>query len=305
MNLPEFVNSPITARPAHLERSIPSSRLIDLYQRQFGYDASRFFQGVPDVGVYLCDTGYRFYFPFSMVGDESLYRCLEQFEWNYKEDKWEHGAALVYIQPRSRVLDVGCGAGNFLAKAKTKGASPSGIELNKSAAGIAQNKGIHIHDELIGQHTHVDHYDVVTSFQVLEHVPDPLQFIEGCVRVLRPGGTLIIGVPNDDSFLRLDPDAVLNQPPHHMGLWNRRSLTTLAEIVGLQIQGFEIEPLAETAWYQAVIETTYLKPWQRRLFQRLGFGRAFAKYVEENAHTIAGHSIMAIYRKPEGPTSAR
>jgi 2-polyprenyl-3-methyl-5-hydroxy-6-metoxy-1,4-benzoquinol methylase len=222
---------------------------------------------------------------------------LETFEWNYKEDKWEHDTALARIQPGDRVLDVGCGEGNFLLKAQGKGAVTCGIELNKGAAAVAERKGIRVCEELLRDHRVADLYDVVTSFQVLEHVVDPLAFIRDCVGVLRDEGMLIIGVPNNDGFLRLDPENVLNQPPHHMGLWNRASLSALPAMVGLEIVGFEIEPLIETGWYQSVIERRYLRSWRRRLFYRLGYSTMLASYIRENAHTIAGHTIMAIYRK--------
>ncbi len=227
-----------------------------------------------------------------------MYRALEKFDWNYKENKWEHHAALPFVKAGDRLLDVGCGEGNFLAKTQAIGAVASGIELNRQAAGIARARGIEVHEELLSSHAPAQLYDVVTSFQVLEHVTDPLGFVKDAVRVLRPGGTLVIGVPNDDGFLRLDADAVLNQPPHHMGLWNRKSLTSLAELVGVHPVAFEIEPLEEHHWYQSVIEKTYLTAFQRRVFHRLGFAKAFARYVAENAHTIAGHSIIAIYKKP-------
>jgi 2-polyprenyl-3-methyl-5-hydroxy-6-metoxy-1,4-benzoquinol methylase len=297
VQLPQYVKSPLTDKDARLLQQIPSSRLVKSYSERFGYDAQHCFADVPEVGLYGCDTGFEFYYPFSLVGPESLYRCLESFEWNYKEDKWEHEAALPYVQSGEKVLDVGCGEGNFLAKAQKKGAVAFGIELNKKAAEIAKGKGLNIHEELINDHGRDGFYDTVTSFQVLEHVADPLAFIRGCIRLLRPGGTLVIGVPNNDSFLRLDANNVLNQPPHHMGLWNRKSLSALATISDLKIKAFETEPLFEHGWYQAVMETRYLGPWQRRLFHRLGFAKMFAKYVRENAHTIAGHTIMAVYEK--------
>jgi 2-polyprenyl-3-methyl-5-hydroxy-6-metoxy-1,4-benzoquinol methylase len=252
---------------------------------------------LPTIGVYQCDTGFCFYYPFSIAGDESLYRCLEQFDWNYKQDKWEYDTALSFILSGNKVLDVGCGEGNFLVKARTRGATVSGIELNKQAAQIARSKDIHIYEELLDSHQPNEPYDVITSFQVLEHIADPLSFIQSCVKVLRPGGTLVIGVPNNDSFLRLDPDNWLNQPPHHMGMWNRKSLTALAQITDLDVKAFETEPLAETDWYQAVMERRYLGNWQRRIYFRLGFAKAFKRYVLENAATIAGHTILAVYRK--------
>lgn len=297
MQLPESVKSPLTGKDAPLVHVIPSSRLVKGYRKQFGYHAEQCFVDIPEVGLYGCDTGFAFYYPFSLVGTESLYRCLESFEWNYKEDKWEHEAALPHIQIGEKVLDVGCGEGNFLAKVQRKGAIAFGIELNKKAAKIAMGKGLHIYEELLDNHALDSFYDTVTSFQVLEHVADPLAFVRGCIRLLRPGGTLVIGVPNNDSFLRLDPNNFLNQPPHHMGLWNRKGLAALATITELKIKAFETEPLFEHGWYQSVIENHYLRPWQRRLFHRLGFAGMFAQYVRENAHTIAGHTIMAIYQK--------
>jgi 2-polyprenyl-3-methyl-5-hydroxy-6-metoxy-1,4-benzoquinol methylase len=187
-----------------------------------------------------------------------------------------------------------------LVKARARGAVVSGIELNRQAAQIARGKNCHIHEELLDSHQPGDQYDVVTSFQVLEHVADPLSFIQSCVKVLRPAGTLVIGVPNNDSFLRFDQDNWLNQPPHHMGLWTRRSLTALAGITKLEVNAFETEPLAETDWYQAVMERRYLAPWRRRLYFRLGFSKVFEHYVRENASTIAGHTILAVYRKLGG-----
>jgi SAM-dependent methyltransferase len=277
-----------------LTQVIPSSRLVRGYREAYGYDASHAFDGVPEVGVYQCDTGFAFYYPFSVAGDESLYRRLETFDWTYKEDKWEYDSGLQYIRSGDRVLDVGCGEGKFLAKAQKIGAAASGIELNKKAAQIARDKGICVHEELLSDHT--GSYDVVTSFQVLEHVPDPLGFIRDCVRVLRAGGKLVIGVPNNDAFLRFDPQLWLNQPPHHMGLWNRRSLSALAYIAGLDVEAIETEPLAETDWYQVVMEKRYLTgAWQRRLWYRLGYAKVFARYVRENAASIEGHTIIAAY----------
>lgn len=299
MQLPRFVRSPLTGKDAPLAHSIPSSRLVKAYKDNYGYDAERYFADLPEVGLYRCESGFGFYYPFSLVGDESLYRRLESFDWNYKEDKWEHQAALPYIERGRRVLDVGCGEGNFLAKAQANGAIASGIELNQKAAKIAADKGIQMHAESLHDHQFSGFYDVVTSFQVLEHVADPVAFVQGCIKVLRPGGTLVIGVPNDDSFLRFDPSNYLNQPPHHMGLWNRRCLSVLAAVTDLEIKCFEIEPLAETGWYQAVMENRYLGPWQKRFFHRLGFANIFARYVQENAGSIAGHTIMAIYRKKD------
>lgn len=294
--LPQYVRSPLTGSDSRLISTMPSQRLIDGYKRHYGYDASHCFSDVSSVGLYRCPTGFCFYYPFSVAGDESLYRCLQKFDWNYKEDKWEYRTALPYVRTGERLLDVGCGEGNFLTQALARGAEPSGVEPNRTAAQIARSKNLHVFEAFSEVHGLGTPYDVITAFQVLEHVVDPIAFIGGCVELLRPGGVLIVGVPNNDSFLRFDADNYLNAPPHHMGLWNRASLTALAQITGLDVQTFEIEPLAETDWYQAVMENRYLGRWQRRWYFRLGFAKIFARYVRENAPTIAGHTIIAVYR---------
>jgi hypothetical protein len=83
-----------------------------------------------------------------------------------------------------------------------------------------------------------------------------------------------------------------------MGLWTRRSLASLATLFPLDVRAFEIEPLAEIDWYQAVMEARYLRgTWQRRLYHRLGGARLFHRFLVDNAPTIAGHTIMVIYQK--------
>jgi 2-polyprenyl-3-methyl-5-hydroxy-6-metoxy-1,4-benzoquinol methylase len=304
MTLPESLASPLTGREgaARLEKKLSPGPIMEEYRRQFGYDAAPDFEGVAEVGIYACrETGFRFYYPFSLAGKEPLYRTLEQFSWNYKEDKWEHDAALAYVEAGHKVLDVGCGRGSFLHKAKIRrSAVVSGVELNRSGADAARQRGIEVGEELLGAHADArpGYYDLVTSFQVLEHVTQPRQFIEDALRTLKAGGLLILGVPNNDGFLRLDDQAVLNGPPHHMGLWTRRSLAALTTLFPIEVRAFEIEPLQELDWYQAVMERRYLpQRWQRSLFYRLGGGAIFRRFVQENAATIAGHTILAVFQK--------
>jgi 2-polyprenyl-3-methyl-5-hydroxy-6-metoxy-1,4-benzoquinol methylase len=303
MTLPDTLASPLTGvQEAQLLKKLSTAPIIDAYRRQLSYDATSDFDGVSQIGIYECrQTGFQFYYPFSLAGKEPLYRTLEQFSWTYKEEKWEHDAALAYVEPGHRVLDVGCGKGSFLHRAKTqRSAVVSGIELNQSGADSARKRGVEVGDDLLQAHASArpGFYDVVTAFQVLEHVVDPRQFVDDCLQALKPGGTLILGVPNNDGFLRLDDQAILNGPPHHMGLWTRRSLAALARLFPIQVRAFEIEPLQELDWFQAVMERRYLpKRWQRSVFYRIGGARIFRRLLEENAATIAGHTILAVFQK--------
>ena len=280
-----------------------AAHIAQLYIKELNYDPTPDFGGISEIAVYECEvTSYRFFYPFTLEGKESLYRAIEQFDWCYEEDKWEHSSVAAKIPENAAVLDVGCGRGAFLAKVlKDRSRDVTGIELNKSAAAFARERGITVVESLIGDHAEecASAYDVVTAFQVLEHVADPLKFVNNCTKALKPGGLLVIAVPNNDAFLRF-ADLALNQPPHHVGLWCPRSLTALAALLPLDLEAIEEEPLRELAWYQQVIERHYLpKRWQRTLYYRLGAPRIFARFIEENRATISGHTVIARYRKPE------
>jgi 2-polyprenyl-3-methyl-5-hydroxy-6-metoxy-1,4-benzoquinol methylase len=295
-----MIASPLVPNAAtKLVRKIDSSKIIDGYRKELNFDVSEYFAGV-HVHVRECEaSGYQFYHPFSLVGKESLYRHLQQFDWNYKPYKWEYERAAEMLAVGS-VLDVGCGQGAFLSIANKRGLKTHGLELNASAAQVARDRGLSVSVELIGDHAKANRetYDAVCSFQVLEHITDVHQYISDCVGALKPGGTLIFGVPNNDGFLKY-ADAVLNMPPHHMGLWTRKSLTALTQIFNLNLKLIETEPLSEIDWYMSVMENRYLgnKGLARSLYFRSGAASATKRMVTGLANKIPGHTIFAVYHK--------
>lgn len=99
---------------------------------------------------------------------------------------------------KGSILDIGAGTGDFLVTAKNSGWDVKGIEPSEKALNIAKNKGI----EFISGIEKVENasFDVVTMWHVLEHVLDIEQHIKELRRILKPGGTIIIAVPNYNSF---------------------------------------------------------------------------------------------------------
>jgi SAM-dependent methyltransferase len=295
------VESPLVSGvQARYVGSISCDSLIPRYAGQLSIDVSDYFKGLSEVAIYECPrTGYRFYHPFSLTGREDLYQHLQQFDYNYKRDKWEYQKAASSIPHGARVLDVGCGEGAFLSIAAGRGLVCTGLELNSSAVQVAKGRGLDVQRQFAGEHavTHKEFYDAVCSFQVLEHISDVSAFISDCLRCLKPGGLLIIGVPNNDGFLKY-ADAPLNAPPHHMGLWTRKSLESLAGVFPLTMASLENEPLAEIDWYLAVQERRFLKiNFARRLYHKLGVPKILRRLVAARADRIAGHTILATYRK--------
>ncbi|MEI6299849.1 MAG: methyltransferase domain-containing protein [Betaproteobacteria bacterium] len=301
-NSPE-VDSPLSVNgKAKRVGAVKTSHIIGKYRDAFGLDVAEYFPGMQEVGIYECSkTGYRFYHPPSLAGKDSLYRHLGRFPWFYQHDKWEHGVALRHLRAGHRVLDVGCGTGNFLDAAKAiTGGDVAGIELNPDSAKAARERGLSVDGILIEDHarSHPVFYDVVSTFQVLEHISDVGGFIRACIEALKPGGLFIVGVPNNEGFLKYDGDAVLNGPPHHMGLWTRTSLEALCGLFPLEVLAVDIEPLKEVDWFQSVMERRYIRGrLARSVYHRFGGAGIFRKFLVENATSIAGHTIMVVFRK--------
>ena len=96
------------------------------------------------------------------------------------------------------LLDIGAGTGDFLKLAKDNGWETKGVEPNEGASNLAKEKNLEIYetiDKLSGQT-----FDVVTLWHVLEHLPDLEVITKQIEALIKPGGTLIVAVPNFKSY---------------------------------------------------------------------------------------------------------
>jgi SAM-dependent methyltransferase len=113
---------------------------------------------------------------------------------------WERRRALLLAdaRPGERVLDLGCGAGRFLAALQRSGAEPVGVELAEAAAERARaNTGADVRLVEPDGSLPVGHgeIDLVWCSEVLEHIPDVAYTLAEVRRVLRPEGRLLATVP--------------------------------------------------------------------------------------------------------------
>jgi len=103
----------------------------------------------------------------------------------------------------NKLIDVGCGIGYFLEVAKTRGWEVYGTEFTDKAIEICESKGIKMQKGVLNpEHYQPGQFDLVTSFEVIEHINTPNDEVKAFHKILRPGGALYITTPNFNSLLR-------------------------------------------------------------------------------------------------------
>lgn len=134
------------------------------------------------------------------------------------------------------ILDVGCGRGIMLAELARRGHRCVGIERSESAAKDARKWGLTVHSGNIEDLGLPENYfDLITFWQVIEHVERPVEAIAEAARILKSGGRLLAQVPDIDGLqARITGDSWFHlDPPRHLWHFNMRSLDLLMSKAGL------------------------------------------------------------------------
>lgn len=140
-----------------------------------------------------------------------------------------------------RVLDVGCGRGLLLAAFRARGWEVQGTELSEASAALPRAAGIPVHVGPFEAAPWPDAaFDAITMWHVLEHWPDPAVPLAHAARLLRPGGVLLVAVPNFAS-----PEARLTRAgwfhldvPRHLVHLGPDDLERLLAARGLEVRAW-------------------------------------------------------------------
>jgi SAM-dependent methyltransferase len=152
-------------------------------------------------------------------------------------------------EPRGqRLLDIGCSSGLFLDEGRSAGFEVRGAELSADTAAFARSHfGLEVHHGDWREAGFVDgSFDVITLFDVIEHLPDPLGELGAIRRLLKPGGLLLQSTPNIDGlFPRLSYALAKRldywphpEPPHHLYQFSDHTLAELTERAGYEVVRF-------------------------------------------------------------------
>ena len=146
---------------------------------------------------------------------------------------------------RGRLLDVGCGSGHFLNAARHSGFAVTGIEPAEVLAEYASEVlGISVYqDKVQNVQLPFEGFDVITAWDVLEHVADPYTFLRRCGQWLRPDGIMVLRFPSSawqkikgviiQDWLSMNRPSF--SPTIHLHFFNARTFERMARRVGLEV----------------------------------------------------------------------
>ena len=138
------------------------------------------------------------------------------------------------IDPSSRVLDVGCGAGKLLHRMSAAGfKNLTGVDpfVSEPTSGAVT---IHKSD----LQTMSGEFDFIMFNHSLEHVPDPVQNLGNARKLLSPEGRILVRIPtsSSDAWTEYGPDWVQLDAPRHIVIPSRKGMSALAERCGLSVR---------------------------------------------------------------------
>ena len=180
---------------------------------------------------------------------------------------------------KGKLLDIGAGTGEFLMVAKENGWQTTGIEPSDKARNIALKKGVFLADSLADLEDHS--FDVISMWHVLEHVPNLENQIKELKRLLKPTGTILIAVPNFNSY-----DAKYYKEfwaaydvPRHLWHFSKAAIKGLFAKEGLHLQ--KVLPMKFDAFYVSLLSEKY-KTGKMNYFKAISIGLKSNKYGKEN-----------------------
>jgi len=163
-------------------------------------------------------------------------------------ERYDYTIKRLGINPKkARVLDLGCGAGYFVSVLKERGIPLArGLEVNPAQVRYCRRRGLNVAGADLADEPD-GFYDLITMFDVLEHLPDPIAVMKIAAKKLSPGGFVVAYTPNIHSLAYYLMGSAQNTllPFEHFCFYNKKSFAYLARKSGflppdVEIRGFDV-----------------------------------------------------------------
>lgn len=185
----------------------------------------------------------------SAYHDRLLDRCSSEFAVQSAIAD-QHIKMLRHFRPNLSgltVLDIGCSSGIFLDAARKQGMRPYGAELSPETSAFARDEfGLEVHHgNWRDAGYREESFDVITLFDVIEHLPDPAGELAAIQRLLKPGGLLLQSTPDIDGLFPRASYALASaldywphpEPPHHLFQFSQKTLSAMVAKAGYSVTG--------------------------------------------------------------------
>ena len=181
-----------------------------------------FFRRIPSAAE--LDSHYAAYPRNNILSDITIKRYNELL------DKFEP------YRKTGRLLDVGCGDGHFLAVAAKRGWKIYGTEFTEEAVAAGRKNGGEIFKGRIQEFDLADNFDVITSFEVLEHIYDLKEHTTRIYSLLRTGGLFYFTTPNINALSRriLGGHWTIIEYPEHLSYYTAKTINRLLTMAGFR-----------------------------------------------------------------------
>jgi SAM-dependent methyltransferase len=201
------------------------------------------------------------YPPFALAArSPGLIASFRNDWYTARKERWIRGLGF------KSVLDVGCGTGEFLVKLRRRGVEVHGLEPSEFAAGYAATHGLHVFQGGVAEYRPGRVFDLITLWNVIEHMPDPAGDLSRLHDLLAPSGTVVILTPDAGSHQAnvFGRDWAALEVPRHLQLFNASSLSILAANAGLSLVGvrrsrFDHYYIGVASWVSAIRRRGVLK----------------------------------------------
>jgi 2-polyprenyl-3-methyl-5-hydroxy-6-metoxy-1,4-benzoquinol methylase len=225
------------AQPADyfLDRREVTARLVACARCGFIYQSPR---------PTLAEIGAHYPPAYELYGDYRAHTRSRLLRLAYDYGIRKRARYVTRRQAGGRLLDVGCAAGLFLVTLRELGGwQVEGVELDAATAAYGRETyGLTIHAGTLEEAAlPSQRFDAVTLWDVLEHLHQPTATLREVRRLLRPGGTLVVRVPNLASWdARLFGDSWAGlDAPRHLAFYTPQTLQRTLENAGFVVQGWD------------------------------------------------------------------
>jgi 2-polyprenyl-3-methyl-5-hydroxy-6-metoxy-1,4-benzoquinol methylase len=239
----EPVSEQQARHPYAIECSHPAERLLPMFSTGDYITGERFVVGYcRDCKLHVTSPApsegeLERYYPSSYYGSGRRFNPI--VEWLLNNLYSYRARHIEQRQKPGKVLDIGCGRGLLLNKLRERGWQPQGTELSEEAAAYARERlNLPVSTQALQDlNFPAEEFDLVILWHVLEHVHAPRAMLAEVSRILKPGGVLLVAVPNFGSWEARwsGPGWFHLDVPRHLTHFTPRTLRSALEQAGLSL----------------------------------------------------------------------